>query len=127
MASLMDILCSHPLNLKNKIKKIEHKKTICGSSKILKNVSWPINICLKYFLTPTKTIPPYILNVRFLINPLLKSILRSLHELFFLSFKHKGSPAVQLQDLEESDVCKCIGIESGNKSITSTLISKSFN
>ena len=47
MASL-DILYSKPLNLKNKIRKIEHKKIICGPSKILKNISWPINIRLKY-------------------------------------------------------------------------------
>ena len=43
MASL-DILCSNPLNLKNKITKIEHKKIFCGPSKILKNISWPMNI-----------------------------------------------------------------------------------
>ena len=55
MASL-DILCSNPLNLKNKITKIEHKKIFCGPSKILKNISWPINMCLKYFMTPTKTL-----------------------------------------------------------------------
>ena len=47
MASL-NILCSNRLNLKNKSAKKEHKK-------ILKNISWPINICLKYFMTPTKT------------------------------------------------------------------------
>ena len=37
-----------------------------GPSKILKNISWPINMCLKYFMTPTKTLrpPSYILNVR---------------------------------------------------------------
>ena len=50
MASL-DILCSNPLNLKNKI---EHEKIFCGSPKILKNISWRINICLKYFMTLTK-------------------------------------------------------------------------
>ena len=55
MASL-DFLCSNPLNLKNKIMKIEHKKIFCGPSKILKNISWPINMCLKYFMTPTKTL-----------------------------------------------------------------------
>ena len=46
--------------LKNKIMKIEHKKIICGSSKTLKNISWPINICLKYFMTPINThcVPP---------------------------------------------------------------------
>ena len=65
MASL-DILGFNPFNLKNKIIKIEEKKMFCDQSKILKNVSWPINICLKYFMTPTKTIrpPSYILNVR---------------------------------------------------------------
>ena len=65
MASL-DILGFNPFNLKNKIIKIEEKKMFCDQSKILKNVSWPINICLKYFMTPKKTIrpPSYILNVR---------------------------------------------------------------
>ena len=70
MASL-DILSSNPLNLKTQITKIEHKKIICGPSKYLKNIPWPINICLKYFMTPIKTLPPppphptssYILNV----------------------------------------------------------------
>ena len=64
MASL-DILCSNPLNLKNKITKIEHKKIFCGPSKNLKNISWSINICLKYFMTLTKTLrpPSYILIV----------------------------------------------------------------
>ena len=57
-----DILCFNPLNLKNKIMKIEHKK----------NISWPINRCLKYFMVPTKTLrsPSYILNVQSLICPL---------------------------------------------------------
>ena len=59
MASL-DILCCNPLNLKNKITKIEHKKIFCAPSKILKNILWPINICLKYFMTSTKNplVPP---------------------------------------------------------------------
>ena len=54
------------LNLKNKIMKIERKKIFCGPSKIFKNISWPVSICLKYFMTPTKTIrpPSYMLNVR---------------------------------------------------------------
>lgn len=42
-------------------------------------------------------------------------------------FKHNGNPAVALPDPEESDVCKCISIVLGNKSIASTLISKWFN
>ena len=64
MASL-DILCFNPFNLKNKIMKIEHKKIFCGPSKILKNISWPINVCLKYFMAPVRTLrpPSYILNV----------------------------------------------------------------
>ena len=70
MASL-DILCFNPFNLRNEIMKIE-QKIFHGSSKILKNVLWPINICQKYFMAPTKPPappppPPYILNVRSLI------------------------------------------------------------
>ena len=57
MASL-DILCSNTLNLKNNIRKIEHKKIFCGPSKILKNISWPIDICVKYFMTPRKLSGP---------------------------------------------------------------------
>ena len=59
MAS-MGILCFNPFNLENKIIKIEHKKIFNGPSNILKNISWPINICLKYFMKPTKpfALPP---------------------------------------------------------------------
>ena len=39
-------LCTNPFHLENKITKIEHKKIFCDPSKILKNISWPINICL---------------------------------------------------------------------------------
>ena len=58
-------LCTNPFNLKNKITKVEHKKIFCGPSNIFKNISWPINICLKHFVTLTKTLTPssYILNV----------------------------------------------------------------
>ena len=51
-----DILCFNRFNLKNKIMKIEHKKIFRGQSKILKDISWPINACLKYFMAPTKTL-----------------------------------------------------------------------
>ena len=61
MASL-DILCFNPYNLKNKIMKIEHKKIFRVPSNILKNISGPINICLKYFMTPTKTLRPPLLH-----------------------------------------------------------------
>ena len=64
------ILCFNPFNVKNKIMKTEHRKIFRGASKILKNISWTINICLKYFMAPTKTLRPnpfsplyYILNV----------------------------------------------------------------
>ena len=52
----LGILYYNALNLKNKITKIEHKKIFLGPSKILKNISWPINICLKYCMSPTKTL-----------------------------------------------------------------------
>ena len=55
MASL-DILCSNLLNLKTIITKIEHKNIFLGPSKVLKYTSWPINICLNYFMTTTKTL-----------------------------------------------------------------------
>ena len=58
----VDILCCNPLNLKNKTMKIEHKKMFCGPSEILKNISWLINICLKYFMTPTKTLQTPLLH-----------------------------------------------------------------
>ena len=43
----------------------------CGPSKDFNNISWPINICLKYFMAPTKTLrpPSYIRNVRPLTTP----------------------------------------------------------
>ena len=55
--------------------KMEHKKIFHGPSKILKNISWPINVCLKYFMAPTKILrfPSYILNVRSLKNPIIKA------------------------------------------------------
>ena len=63
MASL-DILRFNPFNLKNKIMKIEHKKIFRGPSKILKNISWPINICLKFFMAPTKTLRRSLLHTQ---------------------------------------------------------------
>ena len=57
MASL-DILCFNPFDLKNKIMKIEHQKTFRGPSKIFKNISWSIYICLKHFMIPAKTLRP---------------------------------------------------------------------
>ena len=62
MASL-GILCFNPFNLKNKIMKIE-RKIFRGPSQILKNTSWPINICLKYFMAPTKTLRSPLLHTQ---------------------------------------------------------------
>ena len=48
--------------LKVKIRK-EHKNIFCVPSQIFKNISWLINICLKYFMTLEKTLrPPPFLN-----------------------------------------------------------------
>ena len=55
----LNILCSDPHNfLKEVTKKIRkvHKNIFCGPTKILKNISWPINICLKYFMASAKTL-----------------------------------------------------------------------
>ena len=61
MASL-NIFCSDLLNfLKEVPKKIGgkvHEDIFCDPSKILKNFSSPINICLKYFIDPPKTLRP---------------------------------------------------------------------
>ena len=61
MASL-DILCFNPFDLKNEFMKIEHKKKLRSPSKVLKNILWPINVCLKYFMAPTKTLRPHLLH-----------------------------------------------------------------
>ena len=65
LTASLDTLYFNPLNLRNKITKIEHKKIFCSPSKILKNILWSIDICLKYFMTPTKILRPpfYIVNV----------------------------------------------------------------
>ena len=55
---------SNHLNLKNKITNTEQKKIFCSPSKTSKNISRPINICLKYFINPTKTIPPPFLHAQ---------------------------------------------------------------
>ena len=54
----LDILSSKPLNLKNETTKIEHKKVFCVPSKLFQNISGPIKICSKYFMTPTKSSGP---------------------------------------------------------------------
>ena len=68
MANL-NILYSDPHNfLKEVTNKIlgkikqNFKKIFCGPLKILKNISWPINICLKCFMAPAKTLRPPLLN-----------------------------------------------------------------
>ena len=56
LTASLDILYYKLFNLKNKVRKIEHEEIFCGPSKLLKNISWPINIRLKYFMTPKKTL-----------------------------------------------------------------------
>ena len=64
MSCLSEISLMVSLDIsKNKIMKIEQKKILCGPSKMLKNISWPINICLKNFMVPTKTLPPFLVNM----------------------------------------------------------------
>ena len=61
MASLV-VWCFNPFNLKKKIMKKEQKKIFRAPSKIFKNISWPVNICLEYFMGPTKTLRPPLLH-----------------------------------------------------------------
>ena len=72
MASLT-ILCSDPyIFSKDSTKKLGKKyikKIFCSPSKNFKNISWTINICLKYLHRTCKSAPPHplsscILNVR---------------------------------------------------------------
>ena len=50
---------NHSLKSLKKIRKGEHEKMFCGSSKTFRNISWPINICLKYFMPQ----PSYLLTL----------------------------------------------------------------
>ena len=93
--------------LKVKIRK-EHKNIFCGPSKIFKNISWLINICLKYFMTPVKTLhhpPSRILNVRslnkninwktnltLLLTVKKKHSNKSVNSLFTIVFYHRFFP-----------------------------------
>ena len=52
----MDIFCSNLLNLLKGKSRKENQKILYGPSKIFKNVSWPINICLKHFMIIVKTL-----------------------------------------------------------------------
>ena len=81
----LDILCSNHLNLKNKITKIEHRKYLLAHQIFLKNLSGPISIHLKYFMTPTKSHGrhSYIVNVRsFIIHLRLSMIFCLFSELY---------------------------------------------
>ena len=63
----LNILCSDPpyflKDVTEKIRKEAHKKIFCGPTEVFKNISWPINICLKYFTAFAKSLccqPPKI-------------------------------------------------------------------
>ena len=51
--------------LLKKIMKKPRNKSFGSPSKIFKNVSWPINVCLKYFMDPKNTHlnPSFILSI----------------------------------------------------------------
>ena len=109
MASL-DILCSNTLNLKNKITKIEHKKIFCGQSKILKNISWSINIWLKYFMIPTTPSaallppsPPYLMYGPYCRN-LLSTRLKKTNQTNKQIMYHVRHPAKLFNILDKTDI-----------------------
>ena len=58
----LDILFSDSFILQIKITKGEHKNIFCGPSKIFKNISWRTDICLKFFMAPTKTLRSLLLH-----------------------------------------------------------------
>ena len=99
IASLDILYCNH-LNLKNKITKIEHKEIFRDPSKILENILWPINICLIYFMAPTKTLRPlsYILNAQSLKQATLVSLFIADILMFVISRK-KGQKCRKIQAL----------------------------
>ena len=94
-------MCSNPLNLKDKITKRKQKKIFCSPSKMLKNISWPISICLKYFMTLTKTLwsPSHILNVRSLNQRFISGIF------IVLEFHSPGGSKSLLFNLSDSLLC----------------------
>ena len=52
--------CSNPPKLSNEFTKDwnwkKKRKIFCGPPKLFKSVSWPINVCLKHFMTSSKTL-----------------------------------------------------------------------
>ena len=64
--------------------KIEHEKISRDPSKILKNISSPINICLKYFKAPT----PTYLMFGSLINGMVSSVGNLTYALYYLKKLH---------------------------------------
>ena len=70
----LDILCYNPLNLKNKIAKIEHKKIFCGPSKFFEKCFKAHQDMPKNFMTPTKPSAPLLhMNVQSLNSTKIKS------------------------------------------------------
>ena len=64
---------SNELNKKKKIRK-EHENIFCGLSQLLKNISWSINTCLKYFMTSATALQPHFIYLMYS-HFLMKSIM----------------------------------------------------
>ena len=104
----LNILWSDPHNFLKEVtqnKKKENKKNnrkearknfFCGPSKKFKNISWPINICLNYFMAPRKTLThpstsSYKLNVQSLSTLFMKTNSSGLMFESIKALKSKGS------------------------------------
>ena len=67
----LDILCSDHLTFQMKLLKTktskEKKDILRGPSRMFENISWPNNVCLKYFIASAKNLsvpPSYLFNVQ---------------------------------------------------------------
>ena len=69
-----------------KKRKEAHKNIFCGPSKIFKNFSWPINICLKIFMAPAKILCPLLLYLNLRSLSSLDTHFKSFIRLFSLIF-----------------------------------------
>ena len=78
VVSSQALICLTHLNfqmnsLKKKIRK-EHENIFCGLSQLLKNISWSINTCLKYFMTSATALQPHFIYLMYS-HFLMKSIM----------------------------------------------------
>ena len=77
--------------------------------KILRNISWPINICLKYFMNPTKIFDLlFFVIISFIIYLLMPDILhqemfpiRKIQKFFLVLAEFAGSYEVRISQFEK--------------------------